>query len=272
MPSRPVDLPEFDRPPVAEVALGVQFQALPSLRAAHLGLLWERYKRDYPGLEEHPPLEPAIEQFESIPVEPTFEVRVLDAPPVPRCWFLAPERNRLIQVQQDRFIYNWRSVASAPAYPRYEVLREAFSSYFTIFRKFVEEEEVGKVNINQAEITYVNHLALGAGWNRFGELHKVIRTWSPNYGPGLSGEPENIRLVERHIISGDQGPFGRLHIAIDPVVSAEQGAALLLTLTVRGRPTTDGLNDVLSFLDMGRGLVVKAFTAVTTDEMHKIWG
>lgn len=273
MPSRPADLPEFDRPPVAEVVLGVQFQALPSLRAAHLGLLWERYKDDYPGLEEHPPLDSAIEQFDAFSVEPTFDVRVLDTPPVPRCWFLAPERNRLIQVQQDRFIHNWRRVASAATYPRYETLRSAFISHFATFTKFVAEEELGKVNVNQVEITYVNHLTVGEGWSRLGELHRVIRMWSPNYGAGLSGEPENVRLAERHIISNDQGPFGRLHIAVDPVVSRDRGeVAVLLTLTVRGRPMGGGLHDVLSFLDMGRTLAVKAFSAVTTDEMHEIWG
>jgi uncharacterized protein (TIGR04255 family) len=249
MPSRPADLPEFDRPPVAEVALGVQFQTLPSLRAAHLGLLWERYKDEYPGLEEHPPLDSAIEQFDTISVEPVLDVRVLDAPLVPRCWFLAPARDRLIQVQQDRFTHNWRRVASAANYPRYETLRGAFISHFATFIKFVEEEDLGKVNVNQAEITYVNHLRLGEGWARIGELHKVIRMWSPNYGAGLSSEPENVRLAERHILSNDQGPFGRLHISLDPVISRDQGeAAVLLTLTVRGRPMGEGRAQAFSWL------------------------
>jgi len=273
MPARPVDLPEFDRPPVAEVALGVQFLPLPSLRAAHLGLLWERYKNDYPGLEEHPQLDSAIEQFDEIYIERTLDVRVLDAPPVPRCWFLTPERNRLIQIQQDRLIHNWRRVMSAPTYPRYETLRASFASHFTTFIKFVEEEDLGRVNVNQVEITYVNRLRLGEGWTRLGELHKVIRMWKPNYGVGLSGEPENVRLTERHVLSNDQGPFGRLHIAVDPVVSRDDGEmALLLTLTVRGRPMGTGLHDILNFLDMGRIVAVKAFGAVTTDQMHQIWG
>ncbi len=79
-------LPSFDRPPVAEVVLDVQHEPIIGLRAAHLGLLWERLNesgQDYSVLEEYLPFEPAIEHFEPEPPRPPFEVRVVDNPPVP---------------------------------------------------------------------------------------------------------------------------------------------------------------------------------------------
>jgi hypothetical protein len=37
-------LPEFDNPPVVEVALSVQFEALATLRTPQIGLLWQEFR------------------------------------------------------------------------------------------------------------------------------------------------------------------------------------------------------------------------------------
>lgn len=51
--SRPPDLPDFAKPPVAEVVLSLQFGALSSLTTAHVGLLWRKYRDLFPLIEEH---------------------------------------------------------------------------------------------------------------------------------------------------------------------------------------------------------------------------
>src|ERR1035438_10399713 len=60
--SRPVDLPDFANPPVAEVVLSVQFEALSRMRAAHFGLFWARIRDRYPRTEERPALETRSEE------------------------------------------------------------------------------------------------------------------------------------------------------------------------------------------------------------------
>ena len=47
---------------------------------------------------------------------------------------------------------------------------------------------------------------------------------------------------------------------------------LLMKLKARGRPDGDGFDGVLRFLNVGREWVVRAFAAVTTPQMHKMWG
>jgi hypothetical protein len=265
--SRPSDLPDFVRPPVAEVVLGVQHDPLPLLRTAHLGLLWSLYRQEYPQLEEHPPIETPEEQFEQ-GVGQLFEVKLMGSPPVPRQWFISADGCRLIQVQQDRFLHNWRRNTPDAEYPRYESLRESFEHRYGEFIRFIEKESLGTANIRQAEVSYINPLAQGNGWDQQGQLERVVRMWTPSYGPGLECPPEDVRFVQRHLISDHQGPYARLYVSIEPVVSG----ALVLNLTVRGRPRGGTLPAAMDFFDMARERIVRAFAAVTTDEMHRVWG
>ena len=112
MYKRPPHLPEFESPPIVEVVFSVQFEPLGSLRTAQIGLLWERFRKDFPKVDEKPPLEPVLERFDrpqSVKVGLRFEA--LDVPPLARVLFLNEPESQLIQVQPDRFIHNWRKNA-----------------------------------------------------------------------------------------------------------------------------------------------------------------
>ena len=57
------NFPDFKNPPVIEVVCGIHFKSLNNLLAPHLGLLWEKYKSEYPFCQEVAPIAPAIERF-----------------------------------------------------------------------------------------------------------------------------------------------------------------------------------------------------------------
>jgi hypothetical protein len=52
---------------VVEVVCGILFQDLQLLLTPHIGLLWQKFKHEYPECEELPPLAPAIEFFDESP-------------------------------------------------------------------------------------------------------------------------------------------------------------------------------------------------------------
>ncbi|MGI8876452.1 MAG: TIGR04255 family protein [Egibacteraceae bacterium] len=103
MPPRPDDLPEFDRPPLVEVALTAGFPPQLRLRQAHLGVIWTAFRDEYPVVQDHPPLDRMV-----APPGPGFTINITNAPPLHRAWFLSPGGDKLIQVQSDRFVANWR--------------------------------------------------------------------------------------------------------------------------------------------------------------------
>jgi hypothetical protein len=61
--NRPTDLADYTSPPVTEVVLGVQFNSIERFLSPHLGLVWERFKPNFPNVEEHPALPPTFETF-----------------------------------------------------------------------------------------------------------------------------------------------------------------------------------------------------------------
>lgn len=272
-------LPEFENPPVVEVALSVQFETLANLRTPQLGLLWQEFRDRFPVTEEHPPLDAVFERF-GVPamVREGVRFQMLPAPPVPRCWFLNKEGTELVQVQQDRFIHNWRKVGDKDRqptpYPRYDSVRRTFENELVKFRDFLSRNNIGDLAPNQCEVTYVNHIESGECWTNHGQLGELLSVFSPRYTDEFLAVPEDGRMSVRYLIPTSTGePLGRLHISVEPAYRASDDAPMfLLTLTARGRPASDGIPGVLGFLDIGREWVVRGFTSITTETMHKSWG
>jgi len=269
--TRPL-LPNFANPPVIEVALSVQFNPLTELQAPQLGLLWNEFRPRFSKAEQHPPLGSVVEKFgvrEPRKVSVQFERGI----PVPRCWFLNETGTELIQVQQDRFIHNWRKVGEEDTYPRYERIRETFEKELGTFRQFLAREGLGDLVPNQCEVTYVNHIVSGQGWEKHGEAGEVVMVWSSHYSDTFLSDPEDIRFAVRYVIPDEAGnPIGRLHISIEPAYRVKDDKPIfVLELTARGRPAGEGLEGALGFLDIGREWVVRGFTSITSPSMHKIW-
>ncbi len=268
------DLPEFDNPPIVEVALAVQFDRLESLRSTQLGLLWLNFKDRFPKTEEHPPLAPIVEEFGDHKVaRPQVQFEVLNRPPTPRLWYLNETGTELIQVQQDRFAHNWRKVGGEDEYPRYERIRDSFLEELRQFDSFLEEHQVGTLRPNIGEITYVNHVDLGKGLQTFAELDQVLTLWSGEYSDPFPAELEEARFTAQYLIPNDVGePNGRLRIDATPAYRSDDNKpVLVLRLQARGKLCDQSLDGAMQFLDIGRSWIVRGFASVTTVEMHKVW-
>lgn len=267
-----VQLPEFEKPPVTEVVLSVQFEPLQRLKGPQVGLLWGRFRQQFPNSEEHPPLPPVVELF-GVPTADRVQFELMDSMPTPRTWFLTERGDQLIQVQQDRFVHNWRKVDDGDAYPRYDHLVALFREELGTFREFLEQERIGELVFSQCEVTYVNYIQVSDSWNIHEEMEKCLTVWAGKYSDAFLQKPEDSRLAIRYIIpSSNETTLGRLHVAVNPAFRvADKKPVLVLTLTARSRPVDSGLDGVHSALDLGREWVVRGFTSITTPYMHEIW-
>ena len=274
MSTRPVGLPDFEDPPVVEVALSVQFERLEALKTAHLGVLWAEFRENFPKTEEQPPLDPVIEPF-GVSIPPRIGVRVETflAPPVPRIWFLNEAATELIQVQTDRFMHNWRKTGKGTAYPRYESIRGSFERELQTFSRYVSREKLGGLRFNQCEVTYVNHIIAGQGWDQHGHLSRIVNLWSAGGSSSLLPEPEDVRFRTRYVLrDADNKPIGRLHVDVQPAwMRSDNKPMYILTLTARGGPRSADVAGVFEFLDVGRIWIVESFAYLTTPEMWRVW-
>ena len=271
-------LPDFSNPPVVEVALAVQFEPLTELRTPQIGLLWANFRDRFPKIEEHPPLDPMMERFGAPgPPKPSVHFEMMRRPPVPRCWFVSADGTELIQIQQDRFAHNWRktSASGEPVeYARYKHIRAGFRDELHDFAKFVTLEQLGALKPNQCELTYVNHIVSGPGWQHHGELGKILTLFETRYTDEFLPDLEEARVASAYVIPGPDGkPLGRLRLSIDSAYRrADNYPIMVLNLVARGRPDGTGTEGVMKFLDTGHEWIVRGFAAITTPEMHKIWG
>jgi uncharacterized protein (TIGR04255 family) len=258
---------------VAEVALAVQLAEPATDDTLTLGHYWPKIQARYPRLEPQPPLPPMAEVFGAGP--PTINFQLFSASPAGRYWFLSGNGEELVQVQPDRFAYNWRKEGVAepesPHYPRYEQLRERF---FDVYSAFVDtcEAEGRSVKPTWCEITYINHIDLPRD-SAIPDLATVFRRVQMTPLPGLDS-PEDTTLSERYVLRDAAGePYGRFYVTATPAYRIENQAPLMaLTFVVRGMAKSPDTLGVIGLLDEGRDLIVNSFKRLTTDAMHEEWG
>src|SRR5262245_29707669 len=107
----PRSLPKFERPPVIETALGVQLAPIANFTAGHYGWFWKHYlDASWIKAQDSHRLPPQFEKFGEqgewqLPGPP---VVIQHAPQPDRILLINASDDRIIQLQNDRFHYNWR--------------------------------------------------------------------------------------------------------------------------------------------------------------------
>lgn len=264
-------LPDFAQPPVDETALSIQFAPIPGFSVPHFGLYWARVRNEYPRFELQQPISNVTEQFgPDLPFGKQLGITFLELPEI-RCWFLDQSGSRLVQVQRDRLVHNWRKVTGTETYPRYPALRASLQIEWGRFCDFLKDEKLERPKINQCEVSYVNNIEYGKGWKDYGELDKVIAALAtPKQKGRFLPDPERATMQVTYCLEENAG---RLYVSFIPVIRGRDGKEVLqMTLTARGAPKSSSEDDVFGWLDLGRKWIVRGFADFTTVEMHSIWG
>ncbi len=265
--SRPEHLPDYDRPPLNEVVLGVQFQPAKGYKQILAGQVWDVFRPKYPLVEEVQPIPPAFEVFGAPSPVSAINFGLVSGARHDRFWFLSSSRDELIQFQHDRLLHNWRKVGDhSNQYPRFENMIENFEGELRLLEEYFQSLEPQALACNQAEISYINHIKfpLGGEREKAGEWLRFLN---------FIEEPDDASCVARRVLTNaEKHPIGRLTCEMNYVRDPRSGATIVLNLTVRGAPATQSIDAAMLFLKMGREVIVEEFTAITTDSAHKFWG
>jgi uncharacterized protein (TIGR04255 family) len=255
------------------VALGAQFDVIPGFLTPHVGLVWQRFRQDFPLLEEQAPLPPVFETFGPNPqFIPGMSFQFATAPETPRVFFINQTRTELLQVQKDRFFHNWRKIGVVDEYPRFERMLETFKAGFASFTEAISIQGLGPVIPNQCEVTYINQIPVPPD----GSLSDLTDDLFGQHTGSLAlqdlGKPEDLRFLLRYVMRDAEGkPIGRLIASAEPARRIDGQTIVQLTLTARGRPITPDESGIVDFLNKGRTSVVKGFAHLTGPKMHKNW-
>ena len=259
---------------MSEVAWAVHFPAIQELHVGHLGSYWTAVKKQFPILEQHQPapyrqpeaFEPAAQHF--------FSVSITPMSPLPRCWFISAERDLVIQVQSDRLVLNWRRIAPDAQYPRFDFMRERFNQVFEGWGSFLRAQGLPVPHRFNGEITYVNTVTPGTVWQTHGDAHRIFRQIGAlDSEADQALRQEELRFEQRYVFPNPKGQdTGRLYVGVEPSFTLPEGQPVFnLTLTARGGES-GSTDDLLDFYAAGRSHIVRTFDAMTTPEMHAVWG
>lgn len=262
------NLPSYRRPPLVETVYSFLFDAVDELSNAHLGAFWAERKNEWPKVRHAVPIAPEREWFGetklwNMPVM-RFE---LSNNPAARVVMLNEAETKMVQVQQDRFTFNWLRGRAEGEYPRYEPLRVEYAELWAKWVRFVGG--LGALpNVGQWEVAYLNVIQ----WD---ELKLDGTDWSqviPALSWPIEGGVEGVALETcgrvAHWVYEMQSKAGRLHIHVEPKPGTQND--FVLRLVARGS-VREG-DDPLAGIDLGRRAIVQAFDKTVSPHARSVWG
>lgn len=264
-------LPSFRKPPVIETALSVQFQPLKRMSNAHLGLFWNRVRATYPKLHDADPIEPQIERFGSdLPRARFPQLRIAASHPAARLRMSSEDGHVMLQLQNGRLVSNWRRLDGGNEYPRWTQVEPQFQAALRELKAFAEAEELGSIEPNQWEVTYLNHLVRGREWNGPADWQEAL--------PGVIGTTSAVS-VGRFETMGSHTHFalpndaGRLHVELTHGFSGpDEDADELLIVQLTARGGIDESRDVSTGLALGREAIVRSFAEIAGKRVRtEVW-
>ena len=268
MRQRPAHLPDFEAPPLDEVVLDVQFDAVPGFAAVHTRDVWGLFKADYPEASERPLLHTEFELFGDASLNTSPGIRVASAPVGSRSWFVSKDGTHLLQYQPDRFVANWRKLSGPAPYPHFEEIAESFRSNLAKLEQHLAAEFADwSLKVKQAEVSYHNIIPVAD----YAEAGQWVRFWN---AARMTVEVVQINFSE--LVEDKEGkPCARLKVALQPLVTIKDDVrqkAFKLHLAFRGNPGGRGIDSTMRFLAGGRDKIVSRFSELTTAAAHEKWG
>lgn len=260
MSSSPNALPTYKKPPVNEVVCGIRFETPNQLRLPHVGLLWDKFRSKYPKIKHAPPIGSGKGE---IPLDKETGI------PLQRVWFINESDDQLIQFQFDRFYFNWRRRQNE--YPRYIHIIDNFKDVQNTIKKFFDEFELGKLSPVELELSYINHIPKGEGWETIDDLPKIFTDFVWNQ--------ENKKFLPNPEKVGWQTEFplpekkGYLHVNLkQAILTTDKIPLLILELTARGDSKSPNIEAATyEWFNLAHEWIVRGFTDLTTLEIQKFW-
>jgi len=138
---------KLDSPPVVELVLGFHLKN-DVLSQQHIFNIYEKLKEDFPTIEERQPLldNPIRRPGETvISVGQSYNSRKL---------FINSEDNKLVQLQSNKFFFNWRKGKNQSDYPDFAGIMSDFNQTLARIEEVVEISS----HVDTYETTYFDHI------------------------------------------------------------------------------------------------------------------
>ncbi len=252
--------PSFQEPPIAEVAIGLEFEKLDRLSIPHFGLFWDQIRAQFPEVQHASPF-----------FGPAFAPDKATGLPLPRIWFIDQTQSKLLQLQTNRITFNWRR-REGIAYPRYGEISNEFFELLNRFELFLAKHDVGVMKLVSAELAYINILAKNPAATATEMASQLLKDfhWENDKNRFLSA-PKTISWSAMFPLPENNG---ELIAKFDEAKLGEESATVLkLELAARHTlPPSSKTSDVNIWFGVAREWIVKGFVDLTSaSAQNDLW-
>jgi uncharacterized protein (TIGR04255 family) len=247
-----MSLAKFEKEPLTDVVFGVEFD--PSdFTSVHFGLYWQTIRGEFPNLPLDRPPVGGIEIFTPLPS-------------LRRVWFESENKKQLIQLQSNRFYYNWRRQSPKEDYPHYEEIFPLFIEEWNKFQEWWEKESGQTVKAIRYELTYLNQIDEELGWNRANDYQKVFGLISHSWAE-LPLEPKTLNARIEFMLPNNSGD---LIVNVDQSIQPDTNLpVVVLNLTAGSRDTS---TDIEAWFEAAHDSIVSMFISIVSQQTKKDWG
>lgn len=258
-PSEAGDGPSFRKPPLDEVVCGIRFEPLANFKLPHTGLIWQEFRPEFETIEHAAPLVSG----------PMMSIDTATGAPLPRLWFSNATGDGLIQFQVDHLYYNWRRREAD--YPRFHNIFPRFEEIKAKIEALLSKLGEGPLIPVEHELTYINHIRQGEGWETLRDLAQVL--------PMLRGmsdafkflpDPKNVALNMRFDLPSDRG---RLDIKLTQGTRrVDKSPTLVLQLTAKGKAAGPAWDSSREWFQLAHRWITNGFVDVTGSTLQQqVW-
>jgi uncharacterized protein (TIGR04255 family) len=135
-----------DLEPLTEVVAGVSF-VCPSFSTIDYGLFYEQIRHAFPRVSTQPPIATTNETGQPVYV-----------PSLPRIWFESEDQHELVQLQENKLVYNWKKFDGKGTYPHFAAVFAKFRDLLSQFSSMLERDQRGPLFEQQYEFSYINNI------------------------------------------------------------------------------------------------------------------
>ena len=267
---RPDDLPDFDDPPVDEVVVGAFHDKV----AGYADGLPVKFLNALSDL--------GYETFElqdrlvNLDVEPTKPPELRRAPQIqlvnqresPRVWLATADERRLIQVQDDVLVVNWRRRGDVE-YPRFEPIVDDYLTLRDRWSTVLSAAGLSMPPPSVLEVTYINWIEDMAIPEFFRPAAAASLTSSEN----VETSPESSSWKASHALRNGTERVGRLNVecASAARISADDEVRPGARFSLSTKIVAPADGQIADAMNLGRCAIVRAFADLTTERAHDRW-
>lgn len=258
----PMSLAKFDRPPVNEVIFDISFEIIPDFTSTTFGILWLDYKDEYPQTQDMPPLMQAG-------MDKIMQAGMDKISPFPqRVWFIHNDDSRVIQLQRDRFIFNWRKREAD--YPSFETVFPEFRENFQKFQDCLVELGLSPVQPTAFELKYINVIPQGEGWMDFSQISNVMPDLNWRRSNRFLPTPADMKFAVRFPLPESNG---NLTVSLLSGRSKKnQEVVLQLDFVANVAKPKNGIDACYDWFQLAHEWIVKGFEDITNSVIQRdVW-